>query len=206
MTAACWWDHFTWTHTVQTHMPNPNTGTQTATRRNAQPINHGAKMKDTCAGARRADILYICRQLVCGPLKATVSAHHLAEVNGPTPAEDLLISFMPWVTVCDTHTHTPTLSIIPSLPICLSLSHTHTYTQTHRLQRIPGGEDIHSDATPTTDISYKWQQWQFWHSLNSTHLANVYEYEQTDTKEVGSVYKNMLLLLHYEQGSTNWPN
>lgn len=52
-------------------------------------------MTDICAGA---DIVYICRQsqaLVCGPLKATVSAHHLAEVNGPTQAVDVLIFSTP---------------------------------------------------------------------------------------------------------------
>lgn len=98
----------------------------------AHKINHIRKMK----GARRADGLRVCtasRALVCGPLKATVSAHHLTEVNGPTQAVDLLIflhALGDRVTEWHTHTHTQapskTLSIIPSLPVCLSLTHTLT--------------------------------------------------------------------------------
>lgn len=51
-------------------------------------------MKDICAGAQSRQF----QMPVCRPLKATVSAHHLAEVNGPTQAVDLLIFSMPWVT------------------------------------------------------------------------------------------------------------
>lgn len=98
----------------------------------AHKINHVRKMK----GARRADGLRVCtasRALVCRPLKATVSAHHLTEVNDPTQAVDLLIflhALGDRVTEWHTHTHTQapskTLSIIPSLPVCLSLTHTLT--------------------------------------------------------------------------------
>lgn len=168
----------------------------------AHKINHVRKMK----GARRADGLRVCtasRALVCGPLKATVSAHHLTEVNGPTQAVDLLIflhALGDRVTEWHTHTHTQapskTLSIIPSLPVCLSLP---------QLQRIPGGEGIHSHATPTSDILDKWQQWQFGTILRIRSIINICDYEQICTTEVSNVYMDALLP-HYKVGSANRPN
>lgn len=89
----------------------------------AHKINHVRKMK----GARRADGLRVCtasRALVCGPLKATVSAHHLTEVNGPTQAVDLLIFLHAWVTgwQSDTHTHIHRHPVRLSQSFLLSLS------------------------------------------------------------------------------------
>lgn len=126
-------------------------------------------------------------------LKATVSGHHLAEVNGPTQAVDLLIFYMSWVTGW----HTLTLSQSFPLSLSVNVSLSLCVWERERLQRIPGREDIHSHATPTNDIWYKWQWWQFWHSLNNMHVANIYEYEQIYyTMEVSSVYMNTLLLHH----------
>lgn len=88
---------------------------------------------DISAGAYRADIMCICRQsqaIVCGPCKATVPAHYLAEENAPTWAVDRLIFSMPWLTLLThtqtrTHTHT---RLNHSISPGLSLQH----TQTHR--------------------------------------------------------------------------
>lgn len=90
----------------------------------AHKINHVRKMK----GARRADGLRVCtasRALVCGPLKATVSAHHLTEVNGPTQAVDLLIflhALGDRVTEWHTHTHIHRHPVRLSQSFLLSLS------------------------------------------------------------------------------------
>lgn len=106
---SCLWQ-FVFTQTPrQKLILNPNTKVLLKNKK----INHGQKIKKPCAGAHSADMLYMSadiagnpKQCVCGALKATVTAHHLAKVNGPTQPVDLLIFSTPWVTEWHTHINT----------------------------------------------------------------------------------------------------
>lgn len=185
--------HFTGAREINTHCWL-HTSVLVHTHTHTQKINHRRKMKDTCAGAPRAD-----KHLQAIPSSGlwTSEGHSVCpslgrgkRSNSSCRTIDFHYALSDRVTHTHTHRHTLTLSIIPSLLTCLSVTLSHA----HRLQRIPGGEDLHSHAMPTNDILYKWQQWQFWHSLDNTRLAKICEYEQIHTMEVSSVYMNTLLL------------